>query len=177
MKTKMIYKFAIVCMVFVGFSFASYAQDVPKLQDDEIASVAVTANQIDIDYAKVALKRSKSKEVIEFANTMATDHAAIIKQAVQLVTKLGVTPKDNAVSQSLMKQAKITLDKLEKIDKKEFDKTYVDNEVAYHKAVIDAVNNLLVPQAKNQELKDLLESVVPALQAHLEHAEMIQSKI
>ncbi|MEO8935070.1 MAG: DUF4142 domain-containing protein [Xanthomarina sp.] len=174
MKTKMNYKFVIVCTVFAMFSVGIFAQDSPKLMDNEIASVAVTANQIDIDYAKVALKRSKNKEVIDFANTMSTDHLAIINQAVKLVTKLGVTPKDNAVSQSLMKQAKQTLAKLEKVDKKDFDKTYIDNEVVYHQAVIDTVKNLLIPQAKNQELKDLLETVMPALEAHLEHAKMVQ---
>jgi len=177
MKTNRNYKFAIICMVFGWFSMGAFAQDTPKLADDEIASVAVTANQIDIDYAKVAVKRSKNKEVIDFANTMTTDHTAIIDQAVKLVTKLGVTPKDNAVSQSLMKQAKETLNTLNSVDKKDFDKTYINNEVAYHQAVIDAVNNILIPQAKNQELKDLLVAVVPALETHLEHAKMAQSKI
>ena len=177
MKTKMNYKFVIICTVFALFSIGVSAQDAPNLMDDEIASVAVTANQIDIDYAKVALKRSKNKEVIDFANTMSADHKAVINQAVNLVTKLGVTPKDNAVSQSLMKQAKETLNKLENVDKKEFDKTYIDNEVAYHQAVIEAVTSLLIPQAKNNELKDLLEAVVPALEAHLAHAKMAQSKI
>jgi putative membrane protein len=81
------------------------------------------------------------------------------------------------VSQSLLKQSKETIKTLKKVSKKDFDKTYIDNEVAYHKAVIDAVNGLLIPESKNSELKGLLEAVVPALEAHLGHAKMIQNKI
>ncbi|EMQ95489.1 hypothetical protein D778_02583 [Xanthomarina gelatinilytica] len=155
----------------------TFGQEAPKLIDTEIASVAVVANQIDIDYAQVALKRSKNKDILDFANRMIEDHNAVIQQAVALVEKLGVNPKDNAVSQSLLKQSEETLETLKEVDEHDFDKTYIDNEVAYHKAVIDAVNGLLIPEANNTELKGLLEAVVPALEAHLEHAKMTQAKI
>lgn len=177
MKTKMNYKLIVICTLVMGISSLMMAQDTPQLTDPEIASVAVVANQIDIDYGKVAIKRSKNKEVTDFANRMIEDHNAVIKQAVALVTKLGVTPKDNAVSQSLMNQSKETLKKLNSVSKMDFDKTYIDNEVAYHEAVIGAVKNVLIPQAQNSELKDLLEAVLPALEAHLGHAKMAQSKI
>lgn len=153
------------------------AQESPKLSDPEIASVAVVANQIDIDFANIALKKSKNKEVLDFAKRMIEDHKAVIAQAVALVKKLGVDPKDNAVSQSLLKDAEATKSILNKASKKEFDKTYVDNEVAYHEKVIGAVNGLLIPGSNNQELKELLETVVPALEAHLGHAQMIQKEM
>ena len=57
---------------------------------------------------------------------------------------------------------------------KAFDKAYIDNEVAYHKAVIATVNDVLIPQSQNAELKKLLQDVVPTFKAHLEHAEMVQ---
>ena len=177
MKTKMNYALTIVCVLFMTISNFMFAQDAPKLTDPEIASVAVVANQIDIDYGKVAIKRSKNKDVIDFANRMIKDHSDVIDQAVALVTKLGVTPKDNAVSQSLTKQSIETLKKLNAVSQKDFDKTYIDNEVTYHEAVIGAVKDVLIPQSKNSELKDLLEAVLPALEAHLGHAKMAQSKL
>lgn len=179
MKTKMKNNMTLLCTIVMAISISSltYAQETPQLTDPEIASVAVVANQIDIDYGKVAIERSKNKDVIEFANRMIADHGAVIEQAVALVTKLNVTPKDNAVSKSLMSQSTETLKKLNSVSKKDFDKTYIDNEVAYHEAVIGAVRDVLIPQAKNSELKDLLEAVLPALEAHLEHAKMAQSKI
>jgi len=155
----------------------SYGQQKTELVDAEVASVAVVANQIDIDYAQIALKRSKNKEILGFANRMIKDHKAVIEQAAALVNKLGVNPKDNAVSQSLLDGAMKTKKKLNKESKKTFDKLYIDNEVAYHKAVIAAVQDLLIPETDNTELKELLSAVVPALETHLGHAEMVQGKI
>jgi putative membrane protein len=176
--SKMVSKSAICLVVSTGIlSFSVNAQKSQKLTDPEIASVAVTANQIDIDNAKLALKKSKNQQVIDFAKTMEKDHGAVIKQAVALVTKLGVTPKDNATSQSLNAQALKTRTMLNSKSGKAFDKAYVDNEVAYHIAVINEVENVLIPGATNKELHDLLASVVPLFKAHLEHAKMLQKTL
>ena len=150
------------------------AQDKPKLSDAEIASVAVVANQIDINYAQLAKQKSKDSAVIKFAETMDRDHNAVIAQAVALVKKLGVTPQDNAVSKSLLADAEKTKKILRSKSGQAFNKAYIDNEVVYHKAVISAVDGLLIPQSKNPELKELLQNVLPALKAHLMHAEMLQ---
>lgn len=152
------------------------AQKNPKLSDVEVAHVAVVANQIDIDYAAIAKKKSKNKEILKFAQAMEDDHSAVIGQASDLVKKLGVTPKDNAVSQKLLSDAEATKKMLNSKSGKAFDKAYVDNEVAYHKAVISAVRDLLIPETENKELKALLETVLPVLETHLGHAEMVQKK-
>lgn len=39
----------------------------------------------------------------------------------------------------------------------DFDKAYIDHEVAYHQQVRDAINSTLLPNAKNPELKALIE--------------------
>ncbi len=153
------------------------AQDNPELSDPEVASVAVVANQIDIDHAKIAKERSKDPKVLQFAQTMASDHQAVIDQAVALVQKLGVTPQDNAVSKKLLADAATTDKMLRTKSGVAFDKAYIDNEVAYHKAVIGAVENLLIPESENAELKELLQSIVPALKTHLEHAQMLQTEL
>jgi putative membrane protein len=151
-----------------------FAQTNPKLSDPEVASVAVAANQIDIDYSKIAKEKSKNADVLQFATTMATDHAAVLAKATALVKKLGVTPKDNAVSQKLYADAEKTKKDLRAKSGKAFDKAYIDNEVAYHKAVISAVETLLIPETENAELKKLLQDILPALKSHLAHAEMVQ---
>jgi len=164
-----------VSLVLAGHS--GYAQPSPKLGDDEIASVAVVANQNDIGFANIAQKKSKNADVLKFANTMASDHKAVIDQAVALVTKLKVIPKDNSVSQSLKASAEKTDKILNAKSGDDFNKAYIDNKVTYHKAVISEVENVLIPQAQNAELKALLQQVVPTLKAHLEHAEMVQSQL
>jgi putative membrane protein len=145
-----------------------------KLTDPEIASVAVTANQIDIDYAAIAKSKGSTAAVKEFAATMAKDHQAVIDKAVALVTKLGVTPADNATTQSLLAGATTTKANLNSLSGAAFDKAYIDNEVAYHKAAIDLVENKLIADASNADLKALLESALPLFKEHLAHAEMVQ---
>jgi putative membrane protein len=152
------------------------AQGGSKLSDPEVASVAVVANQIDIDFAKIAKERSKDPEVLKFANMMAKDHQSVIDQAVALVTKLKVTPKENATGKKMLADAEKTKKMLRSKTGKIFDKAYIDNEVAYHKAVISAVKSLLIPESDNSELKKLLTDVSPILQAHLEHAQMVQKQ-
>jgi putative membrane protein len=156
------------------FSVPAIAQDKPRLSDAEVAYVAVVANQIDISYAEIAKEKSKDPEVIKFAETMERDHKAVIAKAAALAKRLGVTPKENAVSQSLLNNAEKTKKTLRGQSSLAFDRTYIDNEVAYHKAVIEAVEGLLIPETENAELKQLLQNVVPALKAHLMHAEMLQ---
>jgi len=152
-----------------------YAQQGPT--DPQIAAIVVTANQVDIDAGKLAASHTKSKEVRQFAQQMVTDHSGVNKQATALVTKLKVKPEPNDTSRSLQKGGDENLAKLKKLKGAEFDKAYVDHEVEYHQAVLDAIDKTLVPSARNAELKDLLVKVRPAFVAHLDHAKHLQSAL
>ena len=145
--------------------------------DPQIAHIVVTANQIDIEAGKVAKSKSKNKEVQQFAQQMITDHSAVNKQAGALAKKLGVKPEDNDTSKSLKKGASENLANLKKLSGAQFDKAYVDHEVDYHQAVLDAIDKVLVPSAQNAELKGLIEKVRPAIQAHLDHAKHVQADL
>lgn len=168
---------AVGLFVFAAMSAPAFGQQNPRLSDAEVASVAVVANQIDISYADIAKEKSRHADILRFAETMANDHRAVIAQAAALAKKLGVTPLDNAVSQKLQADAENTKKTLRATAANKFDKVYIDNEVAYHKAVIAAVENLLIPETENAELKELLTNVVPALKTHLHHAEMVQKQL
>jgi putative membrane protein len=143
--------------------------------DAQIAAIVVTANQVDIDAGKLAESTSSSKDVKAFANQMVVDHTGVNKQAVDLVSKLKVTPQDNPTAQSLKSGGEQNVASLKTLKGTAFDKAYIDHEVVYHQQVIDALDKTLIPNAKNEELKALLVKVRPAFVAHLEHAKHIQS--
>jgi putative membrane protein len=145
--------------------------------DPQIAGIVVTANQIDIDAGKLAKSRSQTKEVQDFAQLMITDHTAVNKQASALAKKLGVKPEDSDTSRSLKKAAADAAKKLKGLKGAAFDKAYVDNEVAYHQQVLDAIDKVLIPSARNDELKGLITKVRPAIAAHLEHAKHLQGSL
>src|SRR3954467_10468039 len=152
----------------------AYAQAV---DDAQIASIVVTANQVDIDAGKLASSMGSNAEIKKFGEQMVTDHTGVNKQAVDLVTKLKVTPKDNPTSTSLKEGGAANVASLKKLKGAAFDKAYIDHEVAYHQQVLDAVDKTLIPNASNAELKALLVKVRPAFVAHFEHAKMLQSSL
>jgi putative membrane protein len=145
------------------------------VNDAQIASIVVTANKVDIDAGKLAALRSTSDEVKTFARLMVTDHTGVNKSATDLAAKLKVTPQDNPTSQSLKADGEKNLAHLKTLKGAAFDKAYIDNEVAYHQQVIDALDKTLIPSATNEELKALLVKVRPAFVAHLEHAKRLQA--
>ena len=145
--------------------------------DAQIAHIVVTANQVDIEAGKLAESMATTGDVKTFGQQMVTDHAGVNKQATELVTKLKVTPQDNPTSQSLKADGEKNIANLRTLKGAAFDKAYIDNEVAYHQAVIDAIDKTLIPDAQNAELKALLVKVRPAFVAHLEHAKKLQSSL
>jgi putative membrane protein len=145
--------------------------------DAQIASIVVTANQVDIDAGKLAESGAHNAEVKAFAQQMITDHSGVNKQAVALVTKLKVTPTENPTSQSLATGGADNIKNLKTLTGAAFDKAYVDHEVVYHQQVIEAIDKTLIPSSQNAELKALLVAVRPAFVGHLEHAQQIQAKL
>jgi len=145
--------------------------------DPQIAMIVVTADNVDIAAGKVAAKKSSNPKVKEFAESMVRDHTSVNKQATDLAKKLNLTPEQSPTSQSLKSDGEKTLTKLRGLKGAEFDKAYIDNEVAYHEAVIKALDDTLVPNAKNAELKALLETGKPIFTSHLDHAKELQSSL
>ena len=153
------------------------AQTNPSINDAQIASIVVTANQVDIDAGKLAASTSSNAEVKRFAQLMVTDHTSVNKQAVDLATRLKVTPEDNDTSRSLAAGGEKNVATLKGLKGPAFDKAYVEHEVAYHQAVLDAVDKTLIPNARNAELKALLVKVRPAFVTHLEHAKHLAASL
>jgi len=170
------YRFLALSALALSVAAPALAQSgKPDLSDPEVAHVAVTANGIDVDFARLALDRSRNEAVRGFATTMQTDHTAVNEQAAALANRLGVTPKDNAVSQSLQAGAREAREQMSGLTGAAFDRAYMDREVAYHQAVLDALDTVLIPTTENAELKKLLTDVRPAFVAHLEHARRVRA--
>lgn len=163
--------------LFAVLAAPSHAEAADKPTDPQIAHIAYTAGVIDIEAAKQAIARSKTKAVVDFAKDMLRDHQAVNEQALALVKKLNVTPQDNDTSKALTKAADAERAKLKKLKGAAFDKAYIENEVAYHKQVDGALETLLIPSAQNAELKSLLETGLKIFQGHEQHAEMVAAEL
>jgi putative membrane protein len=157
-----------------------HAQTAPAAappNDAQIAQIVLTADTVDVDYGKLAVKKTKNAEVKAFAETMIRDHTAVNDKAAALAKKINLTPEASDTSKSLKSDGDKMMAKLKGMHGAEFDKAYIDNEVAYHESVIGALNTVLLPNAKNAELKALLESGKPIFESHLEHAKTLQKSL
>ena len=151
------------------------AADAPN--DAQIAHVAYTAGSIDVMAAKQALKKSKNAAVRGFATTMIRDHEAVNVKALELVKALKVTPEANPTSQALTKAADETFKRFNGLNGAAFDQAYVQNEITFHKTVNDALDQTLIPSAKNEQLKSLLQTGLTLFREHQVHAEHLASQL
>lgn len=169
---------AAVIMLVIGLRPARLRAEAGSAPTDpQIVGIVVAADQIDIDYAKLAMSRAKDTRVKDFAQQMITDHTNVQQSVFGLAAKLKVTPADSETSNSLKMQAQQMMEKLRGLKGKEFEKAYIDNEVAYHQAVINATKSVLIPSAQNPELKSALQGAEPLFEGHLQHAQRVQATI
>ena len=147
------------------------------LDDPTIVAIFDAANSWDIETSQVALKKSKNKDVLAFAGMMVKDHTAVRKLGRDLAAKLKVTPTPPGKDFALYVDHVDAMKTLDAATGAAFDKAYIDHEVTYHQAVIDAVTKQLLPATKNAELRDLENKVAPNFVAHLAAGRDIQAKL
>ncbi|HEY1447465.1 MAG TPA: DUF4142 domain-containing protein [Caulobacteraceae bacterium] len=157
--------------------FAAAAQPAAAPNDAQIAHIAFTAGTIDIDSARQALQKTKNAKVRDFAQKMVRDHSSMNNRALALVKKLKITPEPNATSTLLGKSADARRKQYSGLPGDAFDRGYVASEVAYHKAVNAALRETLIPDAKNPELKGLLQTGLKLFEEHQAHAEQLASEL
>ena len=148
----------------------------PGLTDPNIVYILDNANKLDSAAGSIASTKGTNSEVRDFGKRMMRDHHSLRQQGQDLAAKLGVTPAPpaNDDSQSQYDKTMSTLNGAAK--GKDFDKAYIDNEVTYHKAVLETATAAM-NAAQNAELKNLIQKAAPAIQAHLDMAQSIQGKL
>lgn len=172
------FKYLVLALALPTFGGQAIAADNPAdLNDLEIAHVAYIADNIDIQYAHIALALSTNPEVREFANTMIRDHEAVNEQALALLKKLDAQPQDNFLSQALQDGAVKIINELTALRGDAFDKRYAENELAYHKSVNELVENTFIPNIENAEVKELFKAGLEIFKVHEGHAEMMVKKL
>jgi len=182
MKIKLLLAIAAV-VALAGCASVPYGEDAAatkaaspspdQLNDLEMAHVAYTADLIDIKYAHLALSISQNPEIQEFAKTMIRDHEAVNEQALALLAKLDAQPQDNFLSQSLNEGSVKIIDELSQLRGDAFDQRYAENELAYHQAVNNIVENSFIPNIENAEVKSLFEAGLKIFKSHEGHANMM----
>jgi len=162
--------------LLLGFGSAPAAAQ-EDLNDLEMAHVAVTASQIDIAYAHLALALSEDPAVRTFAETMIRDHTAVNGQVADLARELGVTAKDNPMSRQLLRDAQKTKDRLSRLRGAAFDRAYAENELAYHRTVNGVVESAFIPNLENARVREAFRGALRIFRGHERHAEEMVNSV
>jgi putative membrane protein len=143
--------------------------------DANIAAILLAANNTDISYAKLAPTRARSAAVKDFASRMLADHTGVNKLVNDVLASTGITPEDDIASLDFRDESSAKRDILRELEGHAFDSTYMDNEVTYHTKLLAALDNVLIPDARNAQMKQLLGNIRPAVAAHLAHAQQVRA--
>ena len=145
--------------------------------DDEILAILLASNYTDISYARVAATHAERADIKRFAQHMLTDHTAVNAMVTELATKLDLTPKDNVTSLDLRDESAEKRDIMRTLSGYVFDSTYIENEIKCHRKFLATIDGALVPRARNGDIKTLINSVRPAIAAHLAQAEQVRADV
>lgn len=148
-----------------------------RWNDAGITAMVLALNYTDISYARLAPARAERQDVKQFAERMLTDHTSVNALVTRLLQKLDLTPEDNEASLDMRDESSAKRDLMRELNARAFDSTYMENEVSYHQKYLSALDQELIPAARNAELKALLTSVRPAVAAHLAHAEQVRANV
>jgi putative membrane protein len=148
-----------------------------KLSDANIAAILLAANNTDISYARLAPSRAQSAAVKAFAERMLADHTGVNQMVTDLLTKIDLDPVDDKISLDFRDESANKRDILRDLDGRAFDSTYIRNEIDYHVKLLGSIDTVLLPSARNAQLKQLITNVRPAVAAHLAHARQVQGSL
>lgn len=152
------------------------AQSSAKLDDPTIVAIFDAANTYDIEAGALAERKAKNHDVHEFAEMIQRDHRAVRQQGRDLAASLKVTPTP-PVNFALANAHVAAMEKLRELSGEAFDRAFLQNEIDFHNAVIDAVTKTLLPAIQNAQLKNLVTKVAPAFVAHRDRAQNILNNL
>ena len=148
-----------------------------KFNDPQIAKIAYVAGEVDIEAAQQALGKTQNPEVKAFAQDMIRDHTAINDQASALLKKLHIVPRETDVSKYMAKHAEEVRNEIGKLNGADFDRAYMQNEMNYHLQVDFTLENKLIPETTNSQLKDLLTAALNTFKGHEQRAQTLAASL
>jgi putative membrane protein len=140
-------------------------------KDRNFLENAAQGSFAEVEASKLALEKSESADVKEFARRMIEDHEKMASEVTALAKAKGATPPDGP---SLMQKTEITA--LRALSGGAFDKMYVNRiGVAAHESTVKMFEEAS-QETKDPEVTALIEKALPQLREHLKMAQALNEK-
>lgn len=145
--------------------------------DGHIANIAMVANEGEAQQGAAAASRATSADVRSFAQMMVSDHTNALNAARDVATRNSITPLENDTTQALRTGTPQVIANLETYRGADYDRQYMDYQIALHQWLLNGLDTTLIPQAVNADLRSLLQTQRGAVAAHLEQARAIRGRL
>jgi putative membrane protein len=155
---------------------AAVAGAAADFTDANIVALLDHANKADSSAGALAVEKATNPKVKQFAKQMMVDHHQLRKQGADLAKKLGVTPEPPANDPVTPLEQNVTEALTAAPKGAEFDRTYIQQEITAHQAVLDLADQAH-QSADNAELKALIEKARPLIENHLTQAQAIAKEL
>lgn len=168
---------ALAFVLALSLSLHAATTETQALTDAQITKIVATTNSGEIELAKMAKEKTTNPEVKTFADHMIKDHEANNQKSMGLVAKMKVTPEESVKNAEMNTKNEMTKAKLSVLSGKEFDRAYMDGMVKAHQQVLENLDKMLIPNAQNGELKDLLTKTKVKVTEHMDHAQKVSKSL
>ncbi len=169
---------ASAALLAIAAAAPSFAQSIPEKtginqamgiasKTQDFVTIAAQSDMLEIESSKLALQKSDSAKTKTFAQKMIDDHTATSTELKGLVSSGKVQVK---VPSALDKAHQAKLDKLAKLQGKDFTKQYDDMQVSAHKDAVSLFDRY-AKDGDNADLKAFAGKTLPHLQEHLTMAQ------
>lgn len=146
------------------------------MSDANIMAALDAANVHDSTAGGMAASKGTNPEVKSYGRDLMRDHHALRRAGQDLAKKLNVTPEPMAGDNSMAMNAAVADSMSATPAGAGWDKFYIEHAIMHHEKVL-ATAQSAIATTQNAEVKALLEKAAPNVQAHLERARSIQSKL
>ena len=163
---RMTYRTLVAATVALAACLHAQSRSALPLEDAAIVGILDSANAWDIATGSLAATRSARQDVKDFGALLVRDHRTLLDSGRVLATKLKITGRPVPADYPLKVAHDLAMTTLQTLSGAAFDKAFLEHEVAYHKAVVDAVKTTLMPAIKSLELKAFVEQATPTFAAH-----------
>lgn len=141
-----------------------------------VAALVGLTNASEIGAGRLAQDKGTNAEVKAFAKMMVADHQAMQKQLDSLTQAKTITPEPPAQAEQKRQEDSQLMATLNSAEKgAAFDKAYIGAQVQGHQKALNDLQSFT--STTDADLRALIEQAIPKVQAHLDRAQQIQSKL
>jgi putative membrane protein len=140
------------------------------MTDAKIVSIIQTADNVAMRFGAIVVGLATKEEVRTFAQTMQDDHKDLNAQVEALAQSQNIKVRPNATSLFLDKLGQQKRADMVKVIGPRVDRQYVESEINFHQRMLATFDQVLIKNAKSDEVKQFLASAREVFANHEHHA-------